>query len=193
MHAMPKAQFVSTRVAPRNSSSQSVSSGTATTAPIDRDVQFLSLLAGFRRSGGLDRAHDVGIWLEGHTGPKVGTLARWMANNDVIHFDWQLQTWLPMFQFDATTRAPHVAVGLVLIEFESRFEHRDVAQWFATPSSALGGGIPAAVLSADPALVIDAARQEKSLLGHSVNSVNSLSSGDAGDAGNSGNTGNTGN
>ena len=184
MQAMPTAQPVSTRAPPRHSSAPSAAPGPGAAEHIDRDVQFLSLLAGFRRSGGLDRAHDVAVWLEGSTGPKVGTLAKWMANNDVIHFDWQLRTWLPKFQFDMATRAPHVAVGLVLIELESRFEHRDVAQWFASPSAALDGRIPAEVLSTDPALVVDAARQEKCLLGHSGHSGHSGHFGDSGDTGN---------
>ncbi len=140
---------------------------------VDRDVQFLSMLAAFRSSGGIDRAAQVEKWLNANAGAKLSALARWMAHKDVIHFDWQRQTWLPMFQFGVATRAPLVAVGLVLIEFDGSFDHWDIAQWFARPSPALGGRKPAEVLSCDPAMVIDAARAEKCLLGRFVVPVRS--------------------
>lgn len=139
----------------------------------DRDRQFLFMLAGFRRSGGLSRAHDVSSWLERGDRQHGGTLESWVAHNEVIHFDWQHQNWLPMFQFDMVATAPHVAVGLVLIEFNGVFSNWEIAQWFANPNSALDGRNPAGVLGNDPSLVIDAARREKSLLGPACLSSNS--------------------
>lgn len=129
-----------------------------------RDEQFLGMLAGFRRSGGLNRAQDVSNWLEDGAHHKPETLKRWMAHNEVIHFDWHLRTWLPMFQFDVAALAPRVAVGLVLIELHDAFDNWAVAQWFAQPNSVLEGRNPAEVLGAEPGLVIEAARCTRSLV-----------------------------
>ena len=167
--------FVSRRPPPRRPAPPGAVQPASVAEAVDRDLQFLSMLAAFRSSGGIDRAAQVEKWLEANAsanvgasvGANTGALARWMAHKDVIHFDWQLHTWLPMFQFAVATRVPLVAVGLVLIEFDGRFDHWDIARWFARPSPALGGRTPAEVLTSDPALVIDAARQEKCWLGHS--------------------------
>ena len=174
--------LISPRAPPRRAAPPGVAPQASVAEPIDRDVQFLNMLVAFRRSGGLDRATHVDKWLEANAGAKVGTLARWMAHKEVIHFEWKLQTWLPMFQFGMATRVPLVAVGLVLIEFDGSFDHWDIAQWFARSSPALGGRKPAEVLSSDPAVVIDAARQEKCLLARSVHSGHPHHPGHAGHA-----------
>lgn len=108
-------------------------------------------------------------WCVGHDGNRyhaVGTLERWRAHDDVIHFEWQQQVWLPIFQFYLTAMSPRVAVGLVLIEFAGVLPNWEIAQWFATPNSALDGNRPAEILGANPGLVIEAARHEKCLWAH---------------------------
>lgn len=164
MQPMLTEHMVSTRVPRGNLHLQSARQATPASLLMDRDELFLGLLAGFRRSGGLIRAHDVGGWLEGGAGHKAGTLGRWMAHNGVIHFDWQFWTWLPMFQFDTAAMAPRVAVGLALIELDGLFDNWGMAQWFASPNATLEGRNPAAAMSADPGLVIEAARREKYLV-----------------------------
>ena len=64
------------------------------------DRQFLSLLQSFRPSGGVSGAQGVADLLFTRSGQHVGTLARWIVRGEVVHFDWQHDTWLPMFQFD---------------------------------------------------------------------------------------------
>lgn len=124
-----------------------------------RDQQFLGMLAGYRCSGGLNRARDVSRWLEDSNRHRPGTLARWVAHNEVIHLDWQMHTWLPMFQFDTEALVPRVTVGLVLLELQSTFDNWQMAQWFATTNTALEGRSPAEMLGTDPARVVDVARR----------------------------------
>lgn len=131
----------------------------------DRDASFIGMLTSFRRSGGLDRAHNVSQWLECSRHHKPGTLARWMAHDEVIHFEWAGCTWLPMFQFDIPAMTPRVAVGLVLIELDRAFDNWGMAQWFAMPNSTLQGGSPAEVLGSNPAQVLEAARMERCRVG----------------------------
>ncbi len=52
-------------------------------------------------------------------GPSV--LARWIALRQVVSFEWQAQTWLPLFQFDRRDMSIHP----------------ELAHWFARPNSSL--------------------------------------------------------
>jgi hypothetical protein len=160
MPSIQTAQTVSTPPPPRllrTPTSQPVVPGVP---QAECDEQFLELLGGFRRSGGVNCAHDVGHWLEDGTRHQPGTLSRWMAHDEVIHFEWQTRHWLPMFQFDFTAKAPRVAIGLVLIEWGGAFDPWRMARWFASAHPALEGRNPAEVLCADPGLVIDLARHD---------------------------------
>ena len=129
----------------------------------DRDQQFVSLLQGFRPSGGLSRAHSVAEWLASRCGQNVGTLARWMVRGEVLHFEWQSDSWLPMFQFHTTATTPHSVVGLVLKELEGVFDPWETAQWFARPSIALGGRMPADAVASDADAVLQVARFDRYL------------------------------
>lgn len=123
-----------------------------------RDEQFVNMLRGFRRSGGLSRGHDVASLLAGRTGLNIGTLARWIVEGEVIHFDWQQDTWLPMFQFGGAAMAPHVGVSRVLKELRGVLDPWEIAQWFACPSAALDGRTPADAMELDRDSVLHAAR-----------------------------------
>ena len=83
----------------------------------------------------------------------------------MAHFDWQHDTWLPMFQFDLTAMTPHPSVAGVLKELAGVFDPWETAQWFASPCLALHGRTPAsAVASAvasDTQAVLQAARYDR--------------------------------
>jgi len=126
-----------------------------------RDDQFVSMLRGFRLSGGLARGHDLATLLAGRARLDIGTLARWIVGGEVVHFDWQRETWFPMFQFCGSDLAPRAAVSRVLMELRDVLDPWETAQWFARPSTALANRSPADALDLDPDLVLHAARCDR--------------------------------
>jgi hypothetical protein len=136
-------------------------SGPAPLHEWDRDEQFLSMLRSFRRSGGLARSDDVASLLASRSGLNIGTLARWMVEGEVIHFDWQHETWFPMFQFGRPDMSPNVGVGRVLQEIRDVFDPWEIAHWFARPCAFLAGRTPADSMELDPNSVLHAARFER--------------------------------
>lgn len=129
------------------------------------DRRFLSLLQSFRPSGGVSGAQGVADLLFTRSGQHVGRLARWIVRGEVVHFDWQHDTWLPMFQFDLATMTPHPSVAGVLKELAGVFDPWETAQWFASPCLALLGRTPASAvagaLPSDAQAVLQAARYDR--------------------------------
>ena len=130
-----------------------------------RDRQFLSLLQSFRPSGGVSRAQGVTDLMFTRCGQSAGKLESWIVRGEVAHFDWQHETWLPMFQFDLTAMTPHPSVAGVLKEFVGVFDPWETAQWFASPCLALHGRTPAIVVAgavaSDTQAVLQAARYDR--------------------------------
>ena len=130
---------------------------------ISRDAQFVGLLNAYRPSGGLARAGDVWASIQRH-GVSMNTLARWMAGRELLHFEWQGESWLPLFQFNGSAAQPRAAVGQVLAELADAMPAWRLAQWFVQPNSALAGCCPADVLAADAPAVVQAARADRRLI-----------------------------
>lgn len=126
-----------------------------------RDHQFLNMLDGFRLSGGLAQGHDLIPLLANRSGLNIGTLARWIVEGEVVHFEWQHETWLPLFQFSGPDMALRAGVRQVLKEFRGVLDPWETAQWFACPSEALGGRTPADEVAIHPEEVLQAARCER--------------------------------
>jgi hypothetical protein len=72
----------------------------------DRDVQSLDMLNAYRRNGGLARAADIYAAMQPANGRSIAVLARWIVQREVIHFDWQGDTWLPSFSSAACPDKP---------------------------------------------------------------------------------------
>jgi len=125
------------------------------------DELFLHMLDAYRISGGLFRGSEVNTLLEGRGRHPAGTVDKWRATNEVIHFEWQRLTWMPRFQFDMAAKTPWAAVGLVATELAGFFDNWEMAVWFAQPSTALGGRPPLDALRSDPDRVIQAARHDR--------------------------------
>lgn len=126
-----------------------------------RDEQFLTMLNGYRLSGGLARDHDLVPLLNRRSGLNIGTLARWIVEGEVVHFEWQQQTWFPMFQFGGQDMALRAGVSQVLKEFSGVLDPWETAQWFASPCAALGGRTPADDMALHPDGVFHSARCER--------------------------------
>jgi hypothetical protein len=80
-----------------------------------RDAEFLSMLCSYRHSGGLARSQEMASILASRS-VSIGTLARWVVEGEVIHLQWQDDTWFPMFQFGGPDPSPSAGVSRVLVE-----------------------------------------------------------------------------
>jgi hypothetical protein len=123
------------------------------------DHDFVEMLAAFRSSGGLARAHEVLELPEGR-GPGVATLARWIVERDVISFEWHSQTWLPWFQFKHPGRLPDPSVGAVLAALGAVRDDWAFALWLARPHPMLAGRTPVDAFAGAAEAVLQAARAD---------------------------------
>jgi len=129
--------------------------------PTTRDEQFLNMLGGFRLTGGLIRGLDLTLLLSKRSGMDVGRLTGWIVEGEVVHIDWQHETWLPMFQFCAPDMALHAGVQPVLKEFCGVLDPWETAQWFALESPSLGSRTPADAMALHQDQVLHAARCDR--------------------------------
>ena len=128
-----------------------------------RDDEFVSMLCGFRRSGGLARGHEMASILARRCAG-ISELARLIAEGSVVHFDWRHDTWFPIFQFVGPSLAASPGVNRVLNEFRGVLDAWDTAHWFACPSAALVGLTPADAMESGPEWVLQAARCDRYLV-----------------------------
>jgi len=111
---------------------------------------------------GLARAVNVLTMFSRRCGLSADTLASWLIGREVIAFEWQSRTWLPIF-FNSTmfdmARPP--ALGQVLAELISVCNPWELANWFAQPKQWLADGVPADALEHDSSGVLQAARAHR--------------------------------
>ena len=88
-------------------------------------------------------------------------LSRWIALRQVVSFEWQGQTWLPLFQFDRRDMSIDPQLAPIVAALRGVFDAWELAQWFARPNSALRELTPAEVFRDDPAQVLQAARADR--------------------------------
>lgn len=125
-----------------------------------RDAEFFGMLCGYRRSGGLARSQEMALIFASRS-LSIGTLAGWVTEGGVIHLQWQDDTWFPMFQFSGPDLCPSAGLSRVLTELRRVLDPWYAAHWFASPSAALSGRVPADAMQTDPDLVLHAARRDR--------------------------------
>jgi hypothetical protein len=133
----------------------------ASARPDDVDAGFVQMLDAYRAGGGIARADDVVSRLHRRGLDGVGTLARWIANGQVLHFQWNEEYWLPLFQFGEPAFMPRAALQRVLAQLAPALDAWDMARWFAHPNPWLGGAAPASLLATAPLQVEQAARADR--------------------------------
>ncbi len=62
------------------------------------------------------RATEMMSWLRQRGAEEIATVARWIAKQEVVHFEWHTETWLPVFQFGADDLRPHATVHRSILE-----------------------------------------------------------------------------
>jgi hypothetical protein len=122
---------------------------------------FITLLNGFRRSGGLQRLSALqatrrNAWRT----DVIEALPARVADRNVLGMTWNHEVWVPDFQFDehGATKQPAAAVFLELTPSHDPWE---LATWFVTPSTWLQHVRPMDLLEMAPARVLEAARADR--------------------------------
>jgi hypothetical protein len=123
--------------------------------------QFATLQRAFAPTGGMVAAGHVEQLMRKHREQPISTLARWIVSRQVISFDWQAWTLLPLFQFDPLAMTVRPGVAAVVRELAGVFDGWDLASWFAHPNAWLDGRAPVDCLRADAESVIEAARADR--------------------------------
>ncbi|NDP40134.1 MAG: hypothetical protein GZ093_15525 [Rhodoferax sp.] len=125
------------------------------------DDQFVAMLNAYRGSGGLVREENVLAMFSRRCGLNADTLANWIAEREVIGFEWQSRTWLPIFQFNLFNMTRPPALAQVLAELIPVYDSWELANWFAQPNPWLADRVPADALEHDPSAVLQAARADR--------------------------------
>lgn len=151
----------STRLAPNaaNFSAQPVEESCA-------DHQFIALLEGYRRSGGLARGQEVFALARRCQPGTVEPLANWIVNAEVICFGWQSKMWLPLFQFNSFDMTPQPGLNQAMAALRPAYDTWELAKWFVQANPWLAGQAPADTLLVDPAAVLHAARADPRVVRH---------------------------
>ena len=130
----------------------------------DSDRQFVAMLDAYRESGGLCRARElqeVFARSAGVGGPDVAVLHGWIAQREVICFNWQANAWLPWFQFNRLDMTPHPHLRPVLQELNTVYDPWEIGCWFARPNPWLDERPPVDALLMQLPEVLNAARAER--------------------------------
>lgn len=125
------------------------------------DNEFVQMLDGFRRSGGLARLQEVTERCERRGGPDIASLSTNLARKQVICFEWQAEAWLPLFQFNPIDMTLRAQMLPVVSELSCIYGPWDLAFWFSQPNPWLADRAPADALISDLATVLQAARADR--------------------------------
>lgn len=123
--------------------------------------QFDLMERAFRPGGGLVGGDELARLLRSRYWQPISVLARWIVGREVVSFEWQSNTMLPLFQFDLSTMTVRPRVADILSEITDVFDDWDVALWLAQPNAWLDDDAPVAVLELDSQAVLDAARADR--------------------------------
>jgi len=123
-----------------------------------RDGEFMEMLAAYRVVGGLATGAEIAA-----RRPDVGIsqLARWIAEREVLAFEWHENLWLPVFQFERAALAMREAPRSVIRELSGVLDGWELARWFVAPNAWLSDRSPIDVIEEDFSQVFDAARAHR--------------------------------
>jgi hypothetical protein len=126
------------------------------------DPAFVALMDAYRPLGGIARSKEVyaRAALHGVGDPAV---RRWLVGKQLFALDWSGESWIPLFQIERCSFSPKPLIASVLAELGPHWDGWQLATWFSAPNPALGGTVPAALVSVDPVSVLYAARTHRTL------------------------------
>lgn len=119
------------------------------------DVDFLALLAAYRPSGGIARGGEIAARV---LGADPSQLTRQISERSVLSFEWQGESWLPVFQFEPTTPTVKPSIQILVNELSGTLGCLELANWFVQPNTWLDDVAPLPMMQRQFARVHDAAR-----------------------------------
>lgn len=122
------------------------------------DEGFVGMLVAYRNSGGLAKAQEVANMFKACGRCDITTLARSIALERVVFFEWDEHIWLPLFQFNRVDMSCLAGLDAVLSELHGVHNHWQSARWFSQPNEWLSQSCPADVLGQHSEAVLTAAR-----------------------------------
>jgi len=122
---------------------------------------FLLMTRAFQATGGLCCGDDLAQRLGIYTGQPISKVARWIVSREVVSFQWNCQTMLPIFQFDPSGMRVRPNVVAILRELSDVFDDWGCAVWFAQPNVWLADRVPVDLMDTEALAVLDAARVDR--------------------------------
>jgi len=123
--------------------------------------QFVRMRDAFYVTGGLAPTDEVLVQLQTRHRHASELLAQWIDERQVICFEWQLRDWIPWFQFNRHSMAPHPQLQPVFTELNAVYDAWELGHWFATPNPWLASQLPVVALMTDLPAVLHAARADR--------------------------------
>ena len=120
-----------------------------------------AMVQAFRASGGLVSGDELAYLLGRRSKQPISTVARWIVGRQVVSFEWQSQTMLPLFQFDPSDLALRPCVAEIVRELVHTHDDWEAAWWFVSPNAWLDGAMPVERVDDDAPAVLDAARAHR--------------------------------
>lgn len=107
------------------------------------------------------RSHEVADLAESRASNRAALANRWRAENRLVAVPVRDELLYPGFQFNADGK-PKPAIGPTIgwLRSDPHITDWQVALWFVTPTSWLGGRRPVDLLDERPDAIVDAARRE---------------------------------
>ena len=125
------------------------------------DRQFLAMEQAYRASGGVLSGDRLASLLCRRSQQPISIVARWIVSRQVVCFEWQALTLLPLFQFDLSTVTLRACVAEIVQELADTFDDWHLAWWFAQPNARLGEATPVHMIDRDAQAVLTAARADR--------------------------------
>src|SRR3954453_7516151 len=129
----------------------------------EQDNQYCEMVNAFRATGGIACCEEITAVLCTRTDQPVPMLARWIVAHEILSFEWQSRTALPLFQFDIATMTPRKVVSQVIRELLPVLSDWEASLWFARPNAWLHDAAPVDAIAANPRAVFEAARTNRFL------------------------------
>jgi hypothetical protein len=121
-------------------------------------VEFVDMLAAYRRSGGLASGEEVLHRSQRCRSPAAASEPR---QRTLICFQWAQKFWLPWFQFDRVDMSLRPGLVEVIAELAPEVDGWGTALWFARPNRWIANARPVDVIDECLPSVLAAARADR--------------------------------
>ena len=122
---------------------------------------FCAMIDIYKTCGGTARADDLSLLLEQSSKGNFVSVAKRIVSQDILSFEWQSHSWVPMFQFDPQDMSVKQEVRRVAHELNSVLDNWTLALWFTEPNSWLKGRRPVHMVDGQFSEVLGAARADR--------------------------------